>query len=264
MTEILIKKYEKIFRKLHKSDGHVIFLTECSKRSVLPKFTQISAETINQLRLKKPNILKYREKQLQIKLDEQLEKNLDLIYELNYTYSLLSSLIHHSNLNKTITNIKYKVRNKEIPHDLRRQKKLDFLLKNNSKNENYAEITITNFTKNNDIIPDNIKQILNLGIKNPMGGIANKTQILHKSESLFSHWLDYAQKSEINSFKIAEVRSLLTLEMQKLHKCNTPNSDCKDLKQFLNQNKHILFIEIDKSKNLALMNLDDYVHKLIR
>ena len=151
-----------------------------------------------------------------------------------------------------------------IPHDLRRQKKLDFLLQNEKNNESFAEITITNFTKNNDVIPDNIKQILKLGIKNPMGGIANKMQILHKSESLFSHWLDYAQKSDLNSFRIAEVRSLLTLEMQKLHKCNTPNSDCKDLKQFLDQNKHILFVEIDKSKNLALLNLDDYVHKLIR
>ena len=244
MKEILIKKYERLFRKLHKSNGHVIFLTECSKRSILPKFTEISAETIIRLGLKKPFISKYRLDQLQMRLDDQLEKNQNLIYEINHTYSLLSTLIHQNNLNPLITSIKFKVKNKEKSNDSRRSTKLDLLLKNKNP-ENYAKISITNFTKNNQIIPENIKTILELGISNPIGGIPDKTQILHKTETVFSHWLSYAQKLEITPFKIAEIRSLVTLEMQKLNRCSTPNSDFKDLRLFLEQNKNLIFLEID-------------------
>ena len=51
--------------------------------------------------------------------------------------------------------------------------------------------------------------------------------------------------------------------MQKLKNCSTPNSDCKEMKMFLNSNKNLVFVEIDKSKNVGLLDLDDYCHKLI-
>ena len=134
-----------------------------------------------------------------MRLDDQLEKNQNLIYEINHTYSLLSTLIHQNNLNPLITSIKFKVKNKEKSNDSRRSTKLDLLLKNKNP-ENYAKISITNFTKNNQIIPENIKTILELEISNPIGGIPDKTQILHKTETVFSHWLSYAQKLEITPF----------------------------------------------------------------
>ena len=98
-------------------------------------------------------------KQLEKKLSEQIENNSDLNLELNYTYSLLSTLIHHSDLNPIINNLKSKVRIKENNNDKRRQKKLDFLLKNVTT-ENYAKISITNFTKENVVIPEKINRIL--------------------------------------------------------------------------------------------------------
>ena len=52
--------------------------------------------------------------------------------------------------------------------------------------------------------------------------------------------------------------------MQKMRNCSTPNSDCKDVKNFLDKNKNLIFVEIDKSKNLALMDTCDYIHKLIK
>ena len=102
-----------------------------------------------------------------------------------------------------------------------------------------------------------------MGFKNPLGGIGNQTQILHKNELLFSHWLTYAQSRGLNVFKIAEIRSLLVLEMLKLKNCNTPNTDSKVLKLFLDQNKDSIFLQIDKSKDLAYLDLHDYIHKLI-
>ena len=79
----------------------------------------------------------------------------------------------------------------------------------------YAKISIVNFTKDKVQIPEKIEKCLELGLKNPIGGIADKTLILHKNELLFTNWLHYAQTSGLDSFKIAEIRSLLTLEMQK-------------------------------------------------
>lgn len=69
---------------------------------------------------------------------------------------------------------------------------------------------------------------------------------------------------DIDCFRIAEIRSLLVLEMQKLKNCDTPNSDHKDLRTFLDQNKNLIFLEVDKSKNLALLDIADYMHKLIQ
>ena len=126
MIEITRKKYEKIFRRLHKSNGHLKFLTECQKRSLLPNFTYISAQTVRTLNLKKSEIHKYRRNQLQQKLDDQILINQNLNFELNHTQSLLSTLIHHISLQTILTNIKRKIYNKESKHDLRRLKKLDF------------------------------------------------------------------------------------------------------------------------------------------
>ena len=52
--------------------------------------------------------------------------------------------------------------------------------------------------------------------------------------------------------------------MQRLLKCNTPSTDCRDMKLFLKQNPHLLFVEIDKSKNLALVDSSAYIQKLIQ
>jgi hypothetical protein len=52
--------------------------------------------------------------------------------------------------------------------------------------------------------------------------------------------------------------------MQKLKNCNTPNLDSKAIRKFFDLNINVVFVEIDKSKNLALIDLDDYCHKLIQ
>ena len=41
--------------------------------------------------------------------------------------------------------------------------------------------------------------MLELGIRNPIGGIADKTLILHKNEILFTNWLNFAQKSKFQN-----------------------------------------------------------------
>ena len=168
MTEIYQKNYERLFRRLHKSNGHVKFLQDCTKQQILPNFTIISAQTVSQLGLKKSQITKFRLSQLQHKFDEQLEINQNLVYELNHTFTLLSTVTHHSDLKIIIQNIKSKVFRKERKNDQNRQKKLDILMKIRPEKE-YAKISIVNFTKDKVQIPEKIEKCLELGLKNPIG-----------------------------------------------------------------------------------------------
>ena len=90
--------------------------------------------------------------------------------------------------------------------------------------EKTSEIKLINFTKNNEIIPANITNILSLGISNPIGGRPLKNNILTKIEAFFTDWLIYADKLKIDSFKKSEIRSLICLELKKLEKCISPNN----------------------------------------
>ena len=52
------------------------------------------------------------------------------------------------------------------------------------------------------------------------------------------------------------------MELKKLEKCITPNNYAQDLKHFLDTNKHLIFLQIDKTKDLALLDIVDYSFKL--
>ena len=151
MTETNLKKYERLLRRLHRSDGHVQFLTECSKGSLLPRFTYIAASTVSQLGLKKNEISRYRLKQLDQNLAEQLANNQEIKNQLNFIFSILSTIIHHSNIKNHINNMKNKIYFLEKNNDKRRQRKLDLLKKNSKVQkftvENYAKAQIVNLTK---------------------------------------------------------------------------------------------------------------------
>ena len=78
MKEILLRRYEKNYRRLHRSNGHKHFLTECSKNRKFPKFTWIQPQIAEQLNLNSTQINGYRADQLNRKLADQLEKNENL------------------------------------------------------------------------------------------------------------------------------------------------------------------------------------------
>ena len=167
MKEILLRRYEKIYRRLHRSNGHKHFLTECSKNRKFPNFTWIQPQMAKQLNLNPTQIKDYRADQLNRSLEDQLEKNENLKNDLNHIISVLSTLIHHNNLSTTIENIKQKIYYLEKSNDARRKRKLDLLITNPNSIENVqsAEINVINFTKNNKIIPLKIKKIISLGKK---------------------------------------------------------------------------------------------------
>ena len=50
--------------------------------------------------------------------------------------------------------------------------------------------------------------------------------------------------------------------MQNLNKCITPSTAARDLKTFLNQNIQIIILQVDKSKDLGILDIEDYIFKL--
>ena len=240
MKEILLRRYEKNYRRLHRSNGHKHFLTECSKNTKFPKFTWIQPQIAEQLNLNSTQI------------------------NLNHLISVLSTLIHHDDLKISIENIKQKIYNSEKTNDARRKQKLDLLINDSNRENNVqkAEINVFNFTKNNKNIPLKIKKLVSLGIKNPIGGRAIKNNILNKIEAFYTDWLKHAHEVKVDCFKIAEICSLIYLQMQKLNKCTTPTNAAKELTTYLDNNKDIIIIQIDKSKDLAILSIEDYSFKL--
>ena len=108
MKEVLWRRYEKFFRRLHKNIGHIHFLTECSEKNINPKFTWIPVQTVKQLNLNPSQIKTHRRKQLNKTLQDEIEKRENLKFELNHILSILSSLIHNNNLDYLISKIKKK------------------------------------------------------------------------------------------------------------------------------------------------------------
>ena len=141
---------------------------------------------------------------------------------------------------------------------------MDLLINDSNRENNVqkAEINVINFTKNNKNIPLKIKKIVSLGIKNPIGGRAIKNNILNKIEAFYTDWLKHAHEVKVDCFKIAEIHSLIYLQMQKLNKCTTPTNAAKELTTYLDNNKDIIIIQIDKSKDLAILSIEDYSFKL--
>ena len=153
--------------------------------------------------------------------------------ELNQIFSILSSLIHYPTLGPIIKNIKNRIFKSEKNNDFRRNRKLKLLLNNSELSNKPSEIKIINFTKTNKIIPENVSKILSFGMKNPIGGILFKTDILNHVERMFTHWLKYADTFKLDYFRRSEIRSLICVEVQKLNKCTTPTSSARELKTII-------------------------------
>ena len=122
MKEVLLRRYERNYRRLHKNNGHQHFLTECSVHKCLPNFTCIQPQIVRQLNLSSSQIIAHRFKQLSRTLQDEIEKNDILKNELNHNFSILSTLIHHETLGPIIKNIKNRIFKSEKNNDFRRNR----------------------------------------------------------------------------------------------------------------------------------------------
>ena len=124
----------------------------------------------------------------------------------------------------------------------------------------HEKIQIRNFS--NKEIPQEIIEILSLGLDHPVGGIPRKNTILNQFELFFSQWSEYAHNNEIDLIKVTEIKSLLFLEFLKFCNCSSDMTNITKLKNFIKNNDDIIFCVIDKSKDIAIYNKNDYIKKL--
>jgi len=106
-----------------------------------------------------------------------------------------------------------------------------------------------------------ISDLLKHGLANPIGGHMKSSQILSKFEIFFDNWISYAKKNNFDIFTINKVKSLLFLSFDEFKNCTMSNNSRKTLIKFLCDHPENLFLNVDKTKNLAYVRMEDYLTK---
>ena len=210
----LLKEYEAILRKFHKTEKHLDFLTNCNKEKILPKFTTIPRKVKESLDLNNHQVKKYREKKLHKAINEKNLLLSELKLKLTELFSRLLNFFTQYELNQKTSIFNSRISKTEKMADAKRELKLK-KLRDQNFNTVHAKVTIHNFT--DIIIPPNIEKILELGIHAAIGGHAQKNTILTKFENFFKEWTNHAQSINLDMLKITEIKSLLFLEFFKIH-----------------------------------------------
>ena len=215
------------------------------------------------LNLSNKQVRNHRQKRLQNALDSQN----NYLYIINDRISVISSNLGKfmiaSEIKKQNSIFMNQIEKSEMYNDSNRTKKLENLRNlhsKNQKNQNFEKVQIHNYSKKE--IPTDILDFLSIGLQTGIGGIPNKNLILSKFESFFSVWQKHAINQGLNLIQITEIKSLLFLEFLNFCKCTTDQKNPKKLKKFLAENEDLSICTVDKSKQIAILDKDDYLKKL--
>jgi hypothetical protein len=259
MTEThIIREVENLSRRKHRVLQHIFFLESCQANEILPKFTVISRSVINKLQLKPPQILIHRRKLFYNALDEH-KSNLQY-YNQQLDICFRDLRYYNPYANKIFAITMSKIEKSEFFTDQKRSKKLNRLIEIKKLTQiETPTVTIINHTQ--ICLPENIKKILSQGLTNPIGGFTNKKSIFTKFEMFFKEWRQHAENVNMNCFDINRVKSELYLTFEKFSNCSTQNNSYI-LKKFLDDRPFIIITPSDKSKNVTVFYLSDYMKKL--
>ena len=153
-----------------------------------------------------------------------------------------------------------KIEKSEYFTDQKRLKKLNRLIE--IKNLTQIEIpTITIINHTQICIPESIKKNLSQGLTNPIGGFSRKKSIFTKFEIFFKEWRQHAEKINMNCFDINRVKSELYLTFENFSNCSTQNNSYI-LTKYLDDRPFLIITPSDKSKNVNIFYLSDYLKKL--
>ena len=254
-TRYSFGNYKIISRKLYRSRKHRTFLENCLNANVFPKFTTPSISASKYF--KPQEITKAAFRNLKKELEAQNEKIKSLSSELTVIYNYLLSTYPFPEISKNIKNINLSIRKQESRNDQNRIKKFHNLKGSINKT---VKLEVHNFT--NLTIPDEILVILEKGLHNPTGGSPNIHNILIEFEALFQKLEKFADQKNLTFIKKHEMRARIYLCFTELTKCSSKNNDTKIITDFLNENKDILILPLDKNKGSAIMTRSDYLTKL--
>ena len=105
--------------------------------------------------------------------------------------------------------------------------------------------------------------MLSLGPNNPIGGYVRNegSDIFLGLDAFFHKVKSVARTTYINELNIENMRCNITLTGQKLTHCNRKDTRVEKLLKFKSDNPELIFLKCDKSKNICLMQLNNYFAK---
>ena len=261
-TEVSREEYKAALttqRKIHKNRQHLKFCHECTNKKLLPKFTFIPKTVIIKGKLSPKRIVEIRNQKLQ----ESLQNNqckLELAEnEQNILYTELKPKFASDRTFKKFKNqITIQIMNAEKRNDQKRDQKL-FKLK---KLKNFNPATIKIFNESKKTLPPQVEKALSLGLDIGVGGHPDRIKIMREMENLYRHWESFAQLQRLSPYQILDCKAKLLVEYGNLIKCHTDDKNVKLLKDFFNKNNDIILTEVDKTKDLEVLDKKDYEKKL--
>ena len=245
-------------RKYHRLRENQTFLTSCINHRCPPHFTKFSKAVLDATKWTPKEISNRRLKKTQnvfIRQSSELEQ-----HQRNYETSLasLESLVPPEIYQTDYKLIKSSILNFESITDRKRASKLKILI--SSSIPKSCPITIHN--SSSVTVPSEISEILNHGSNLATGGRPNTFKILSCIESLLKSWTEFAESKNIPALTMNEVKSKLNLEMHNLRKCHSSSKSQKTLTNFLDANPTLRILQVDKSKDLIIMDQSEYLKKL--
>ena len=234
-----------------------LFLGRCLQEDITPNFTKFSKTTLDKVNWS-PRTL--HQKRMNI-LSSTIKSNEDKIKELDIT---INSNLHESHpTNSKFQNhrllSKFSARAYKNHHSHRVN--LDKKFKNlNSPSSLIQTIQIFNDTE--IVIPQTIINILKYGADRSIGGHPCEDKLARTFEYLVKRVKSYASKIKLDKLAKDELITKIKSEFHNLRKIHPSNDDGKILSEFLTQNPDYIFMNIDKSKNLRFISLNDYKNKL--
>ena len=155
------------FRKFYRTEQHLHFLNNCILHEITPLFCRIPDRVNSQTLLSPTEKLNLENRKLHNELEIQNQQALIFKNQYNFHKNLIFKNIDcPANFSGLIKNLENRVKNSEKKKDLKRDRKLTKLI--SEKLPYYTKTQIINLT--NISIPPEIKNLLESGPNNPIGG----------------------------------------------------------------------------------------------
>jgi hypothetical protein len=243
----------KLRRKLHRVSKQLAFLQKCLDHSIIPPSIRFSNSSIPENTLHQLQINKLS------KIITEVTRNLSTQSDLFFSnFDSITSSFSSTARNDLLKSISNNISKSESKADRRRDQKFV-----NLNAHNFSSLPTVDVINYSDTpIPSHITNILKSGVSRVVGGAPSDTKLFPSFEYLINSWLKFIKVYQVPFMTQKRTIAEVNYYLHQLRQCYTVNKDISILKIFLQTNKQIKLIKIDKSKHLAFIKSEDYYSKL--
>ena len=239
----LLKTLKNVYKKLHKSKRHGNFLEKCIAHRVTPNFIKLPVTAYKHLSKKETKKIEKREIEKELNIQKNKMSNLENEFE-NKLLTFKLTFNNNYEYEISLQNLKSSVQRSEKYSDEKRDKKLKALL--NVRFSEFSKVEIYNLSTT--LIPDEVKSILQLGKSLAIGGSPRGSNNFVAIENLFNSFQKYGRNNKIGEKILEEIHAHTILKGLDLEKSFTSDPRAHKLSNFLRENKHLVLLNVDKSR----------------